>query len=132
MSDADYIRIGELAERTSTTPQTLRYYEKLGLLGPAQREGRGYRYYSQHTIARLERIALLKSLGLSLEEIADVIDLYFEDASGIKGKRKVVEILREHLRTTTGRIDELEQFRSELLSNIHRLEAIIQEMETEA
>lgn len=46
-------------------------------------------YYDEVAVKRLEKIAALKRLGLSLDEIAAVIDLYFEDASGIKGKERV-------------------------------------------
>lgn len=93
------MHIGDLAARTNTTPQTIRYYEQLGLLGPVQREGRKYRQYNEDAVARLEKIAALKQLGLSLEQIRDVIDLYFEDDNTlVKGKRKVVEILKQQRR----------------------------------
>jgi MerR family copper efflux transcriptional regulator len=69
--------------------RTIHYYERLGLVKPAEREGTGYRYYDEVAVKRLEKIAALKRLGLSLDEIAAVIDLYFEDASGIKGKERV-------------------------------------------
>ena len=123
------MHIGDLAERTNTTPQTIRYYEQLGLLGPVQREGRKYRQYSEEAVARLEKIAMLKQLGLSLEQIRDVIDLYFEDATGIKGKRKVVEILKQQRRETQAKIGSLQQFVQELDQNIARLEGLIRTIE---
>lgn len=53
----------------------LRYYDELGLLKPAQLErDSGYRYYSASQLPRLNRILVLKELGLSLEEIARVLD----------------------------------------------------------
>lgn len=125
----DLMRIGDLAERTHITPQTIRYYEKLGLLGPTEREGQGHRHYDEYAVARLERIATLKQIGLSLDEIRQVLDLYFEDETGIKGKRKVLELLRAHLHEVDDKIASLQRFRSEVTQNIARLERIIDELE---
>lgn len=83
------MQIGELSERAGVSHRTIHYYERLGLVKPAEREGTGYRYYDEVAVKRLEKIAALKRLGLSLDEIAAVIDLYSEDASGIKGKERV-------------------------------------------
>lgn len=130
----DMMRIGDLAELTDTTPQTIRYYEQLGLLSPTRREGRGHRHYNHEAAERLRKVAALKELGLSLEEIAEVIDLYFEDDTGLKGKRRVLEILQGHLQETEARLTSLQRFRDELTESIARLEELIRvaEKETEA
>ncbi len=124
----DKMRIGELAEIAGVTPRTIRYYENLGLLRPNEREGKGFRYYSQTELAKLQKIDCLKSLGLSLEEITAVIDLYFEDSTGIRGKQKVLEILHVHLQETDDKMAALGQFRTELEANILRIEQQIQEL----
>jgi len=62
----------------------------------------------------------LKELGLTLEEIRRVINLYFEDPTGIKGKQKILEILQSHLKDTEQKIDALAQFRSELQAKVAR------------
>ena len=85
MSMPQLMRIGELAERTHTPPETIRYYERLELLKPTAREGTGYRQYGEEAVARLNKIGFLKSLGLSLEEVGGVIDLYFSDPVGLEG-----------------------------------------------
>jgi len=122
------MRIGELAEKAGVTPRTIRYYENLGLLSPNEREGRGFRYYTNTELAKLQKIDCLKSLGLTLEEITTVIDLYFEDSTGIKGKQKVLEILQTHLKETDGKITALVQFRSDLEANIITIKQQIQEI----
>lgn len=76
------MRIGKLAERVGITPRTIRYYEQIDLLSPSERVGRGFRHYTEYELARLQKIDALKQLGLSLDEIRSVIDLYFEDAMG--------------------------------------------------
>lgn len=119
------MRIGEFAKRAGVTPRTVRYYESLGLLGPSAREGSGFRYYTEIELEKLQKINDLKELGLSLEEIASVFPLYFEDPTRLKGKRKIVEILKSHLQETEDKIASLEQFRSELATTIDRIETWI-------
>lgn len=122
------MRIGELAIKAGVTPRTIRYYESLGLLKPSEREGNGFRYYTDIELAKLDKIDCLKSLGLTLEEIASVIDLYFEDATGLRGKRKVLEILQTHLDETDQKIETLVQFRSDLQAKIAKIQQQIQEI----
>ena len=61
----DKMRIGELADEAGVTPRTIRYYETLGLLGPCEREGHGFRYYSEAELTRLKKIDALKHLGFA-------------------------------------------------------------------
>src|SRR5579875_687004 len=71
-------RIGAVAAELGVTPRTLRYYEELGLLEPASREGRGARFYDEAAYARLRTIQRLQGLGLSLETIRAELDLRSE------------------------------------------------------
>jgi DNA-binding transcriptional MerR regulator len=116
------MRIGELAERVGVTPRTIRYYESLGLLGPSEREGSGFRYYTEVELGRLQKINALKELGLNLEEIAIVIPLYYEDPSGMRGKRRILEILKTHLQETEEKIGALQQFGADLRTKIERIQ----------
>lgn len=121
------MRIGQFAERAGVTPRTIRYYESLGLLGPSEREGSGFRYYTEVELERLQKIHAFKELGLSLEEIAIVIPAYFDDPTRVRGKRKLVEILKGHLQETEEKIASLDQLRSELKTNIDRIQQWIDE-----
>ena len=121
------MRIGELAQKAGVTPRTVRYYESLGLLEPSEREGSGFRYYTEAELARLQKINALKELGLGLEEITTVLPLYFEDPTGITGKRKILEILNTHLQETDEKLEDLRQFRSEIQENIARIQTWIDE-----
>lgn len=125
------MQIGELSERTKVSHRTIHYYERLGLLAPAEREGAGYRYYDEIAVKRLEKIAALKRLGLSLDEIAAVIDLYFEDGTGIKGKEKVLEILEGQLIKADAQLKELTAFRRDVVANIARMKELIAEAKGE-
>ncbi|EJW12574.1 transcriptional regulator [Rhodovulum sp. PH10] len=124
------MQIGELARRAGVSHRTIHYYERLGLLQPAEREGAGYRYYDETALKRLQKIGNLKSLGLSLEEISGVLDLYFEDATGIKGKERVLAILKEQLARTDRQIAELGRFRADIEANIARMTRLIAEAKT--
>src|SRR5262245_47296154 len=118
----DRMRIGELTERAGVTPRTVRYYESIGLLPPGEREGNGQHYYTEETVRRLQKIEQLKLIGLSLDEIRDVIDLYFTDPTHIQPKQKVLAMLRQHLEETDEKIADLQQFRQDLAWHIERFE----------
>jgi effector-binding domain-containing protein len=67
-------KIGDFSRLSFVTVKTLRYYDEIGLLKPVKVDRfTGYRYYSADQLPRLNYIAALKSLGLSLEEIATLI-----------------------------------------------------------
>lgn len=127
----DKMRIGELAEKAGVTPRTIRYYENLGLLGPSEREGKGFRYYTEVELARLRKIDALKSLGLTLEEIGSIIDLFFEEPTVLQGKQKLLTILKSHLKETDDKIETLAQFRSELQANIDRIQQYIDQVSSQ-
>ncbi len=116
------MRIGELTEKAQVTPRTVRYYESIGLLPPGEREGTGQHYYTEQTVARLRKIEQLKALGLGLDEIADVIELYFSDPSGVRAKEKVLTMLRAHLSQMDEKLEALQQLRKDLTSHIRRFE----------
>lgn len=122
----DKMRIGEFAEQAGVTPRTIRYYEGLGLLGPSEREGQGFRYYTEAEFARLKKIDALKQLGLSLEEIGEVLPLYCDDPTGLRGKRRVLEILQRQLAETDDKVAMLQRFRADLQQNIDRIQAFIE------
>ncbi len=74
-SDEAYLQIGEVAERTSVTQRTLRFYEEKGLLQPPSRMEGGFRLYSEADIQRVERIKRLQQLlGFTLAEIKEMVD----------------------------------------------------------
>jgi len=74
----DSMRIGELAARFDLNPKTIRYYEEIGLLPRADRSASGYRLYNKGGVERLSFIRRAKTLGLSLEEIRDILSVQQE------------------------------------------------------
>jgi DNA-binding transcriptional MerR regulator len=68
-------RIGEFSRIAQVSGRLLRYYDNIGLLSPEATDPEtGYRYYSAQQLPRLNRILVLKELGLSLEQIAHLLD----------------------------------------------------------
>lgn len=67
-------RIGDFSRLTRVTVKALRHYDELGLLRPARVDSQtGYRFYSSAQLPRLNRILALKDLGLSLEQVGEIL-----------------------------------------------------------
>ncbi|WP_367137483.1 MerR family transcriptional regulator [Saccharothrix sp. HUAS TT1] len=65
--------VGALAEAAGMTVRTLHHYDQLGLLRPSERTASGHRRYTEADLHRLYQVRLLRRLGMSLEEIGDVL-----------------------------------------------------------
>lgn len=123
-------KIGEIAKLTNLTTRTIRYYEELGLLGDKNNRVVGQlRMFENDDITRLKKIQLLKDLGLTLDEIGQVIDLYFTDGRLLDGKRQVIQILKSHIARAEEKMNELNTFKIECQKNICKIEAIIKNNE---
>lgn len=100
---------GEFAKKAGITLRTLRYYDKINLLKPSSHNPLGNRLYSKHDFPKLQKILTLKFIGLSLDEIKNIMtsDIYDE------GLRNSLEIQKEimnrkvhHINTVINSIDE--------------------------
>ncbi len=69
------MKIGELSDMTGVSIDTVRYYEKRGLIPQPVRSASGYRHYTQHDATRLKFIVQAKELGFTLEEIGQLLTL---------------------------------------------------------
>ncbi|MGE6261329.1 MerR family transcriptional regulator [Heyndrickxia sporothermodurans] len=65
---------GEVSKQRNISIRTLRYYDQINLLTPSFKDSNGKRYYSEDDLFKLEKIIILKSLSLPLENISDVLD----------------------------------------------------------
>jgi MerR family copper efflux transcriptional regulator len=75
INGASSMKIGELARRCDVNIDTIRYYERQGLLPLPDRQASGYRHYQIPDIARLQFVRRAKTLGFSLEEIRELLTL---------------------------------------------------------
>jgi MerR family Zn(II)-responsive transcriptional regulator of zntA len=104
-------RIGEVASRSGVAIETLRFYEKSGLIEPAGRTESGYRLYDGGIFERLSFIKKAQSVGFRLEEIARIID---ESTAGKRPCKDVRRLAAEKLAELEQRIKELQRYRREL------------------
>lgn len=72
-TQAELLRVGEAARRTGLTVRALHHYDEAGLVRPTARTQAGHRLYAEPDVARLERVAALRRVGLPLEEVADAL-----------------------------------------------------------
>jgi len=105
------LKIGELAKQTGCLVETIRYYEREGLLlEPARSEG-NYRLYTKTHIERLQFIRHCRSLDMTLEEIRNL--LKFRDAPH-ENCSEVNALLDEHIEHVSNRIKELRVLEKDL------------------
>ena len=111
------MKIGEVAKRSGVGIETIRFYEREGLLQEPERRPSGYRQYNESTLKRLEYISRAKELGFTLAEIRELLDLSFaahlgcdhirQRAEGkitdIENKIRNLQKMRRSLRTIVDR-----------------------------
>jgi DNA-binding transcriptional MerR regulator len=112
--------IQDLARAAGTTSRTLRHYAAIGLLTPSRIGGNGYRYYDQDSLVRLQRILLLRDLGLGLPAIAEVLGGQQDTATALRTHLALLEQERrrvgrqiESVRTTLRKTEGGEQLMAE-------------------
>ena len=105
------MKIGELATQAEVTPKTIRYYESIGLLDEPPRTSAGYRTYGDDAVERLRFIRDAQASGLTLAEIASVLEL---KASGARSCAHTTALLERHLTELDEQIVRLTEAREEL------------------
>jgi len=105
--------IGELAASLRVTPKTLRLYEQRGLIPAAARAANGYRFYGDAAVRRTRLVVGLRSMGLSLAVIADMVNGsgsehadFRRELAGLLSER--IRQLAEEIAVRQGHMDELE------------------------
>lgn len=107
------MKIGELARATHSLPETVRFYERLGLLPPPLRTGANYREYSREDVQRLAFIRPYRSLDMTLEEVRTLLELR-DEPQKICGN--VDDLVGGHVQKVVARIRELKALEAELRS----------------
>ncbi len=105
------MKIGELAKATDTQVETIRFYEREGLLKEPARSGGNYRLYGHEHLERLAFIRHCRSLDMTLDEIRAL--LRFQDAP-LENCHAVNDVLDEHIEHVAQRIRDLKELQKEL------------------
>lgn len=114
-------RIGEVARRSGVAIETLRFYEKSGLLSPTDRTESGYRLYDGRVFERLRFIKKAQSVGFRLDEIVRIIE---ESEAGRRPCKDVRRLAAEKLAELERRIRELQRYRRELKQTLDAWEHV--------
>lgn len=104
--------IGKLSTLTEVKPETIRYFEKIGLLSEAGRQSNGYRLYDEMHLRQLRFIQRCRKLGFSQQEIKGLVNV-FEHAND-HTRAEVKAITTAHLDDIREKIQELEKLESAL------------------
>ncbi|MEU8226838.1 MerR family transcriptional regulator [Kribbella sp. NPDC048915] len=97
--------VSEVARLAGVSVRTLRHYDAIGLLPPGRVAANGYRYYGRAELLRLQRILLLRELGVPLPGIARILDEQEEEVTALAGHREQLLQERQRLDAVLGAID---------------------------
>lgn len=97
-------RIGDLAARTGTSAPTIRYYEQIGLLRKAARQGGGHRVYTRDDVERLTFIRRCRDFGFSIDQVRTLVSIVQDPNSSCMEARNLAA---DHLDAVRDRMREL-------------------------
>lgn len=105
------LKIGDLAKATGTKVETVRFYEKIGLMPPPARTDGNYRSYTPEHLRRLNFVRHARGLGFDIAEIRSLLDLADNPTSDCADADRIAS---GHLAAVEGKIARLEALRGEL------------------
>jgi Cu(I)-responsive transcriptional regulator len=111
------LTIGDLSKATSTKVETIRYYERIGLLAPPARTAGNYRAYGDTELGRLSFIRRARDLGFGIDQIRALLSLSEKKKRSCKA---IDAIARQHLADVDSKLADLMALRSELDSIIQQ------------
>ncbi|KQX01244.1 MerR family transcriptional regulator [Massilia sp. Root418] len=116
------MRIGEIASRAGVSRDTVRFYERMGLLSEATQPhlSNNYKEYSPVALRRIELITHAKALGFTLKQIAEVIGVWEQDALAPAKKQLLI---REKIREVEKKAQSLSLLRSALTEALSKVES---------
>jgi len=114
------IPIGDVSRHTGCNIETIRYYERIGLLPSPDRQGR-YRRYGPHDVKQLMFVRRARELGFTLDEVRALMKL--SETDGTSTCNEVREISAAHLADVRRRIADLQAMERVLSSAIHQCDA---------
>lgn len=118
MAASPGLRVAELAAAAGVSPDTIRYYEKAGLLLPPARTGAGYRVYDQTAVDRLQFIQGSQRLGLRLRDIRDLLAIR---DTGVCPCEPAEQLLRRRLSDLDAELTRLIALRGQMVAMLDAL-----------
>lgn len=115
------IQIGELSRQTGCNSETIRYYERIGMLPPPPRSASRYRLYGENDVRRLNFVRRARELGFSLDDVRVLLALSANRGGGTC--EEVRELAGEHLADVRAKIADLRAMQRVLAEAVKRCEA---------
>lgn len=100
------MRIAEVAEKYGLSADTLRYYERIGLLCPVRRNASGVRDYSEEDCARISFVKCMRGANVSIEALIEYTQLFDEGDSTLEARRQILIEQRDEATKRLERIQE--------------------------
>ena len=101
------MRIGEIASRSGVTVDTVRFYERLGVLPSPEREPSGYRDYVPETVERIELTRELQAIGFTLNEVIDALAAHDAGGATCESERWRLDTVLERVDAKLAELDAL-------------------------
>ncbi len=110
----DCLQISDLAKMLHITTRTIRLYEQMGLVEPPRRTEGGIRLYEKDDIKRFKMVLKVKALGLSLQEIKELADIYNREQLPEKIMPRLIELLNSHIDKIKKRVGQLQSLERDI------------------
>ena len=122
LSNEDHMQISDLAKKLGITTRTIRLYEKMELVDPPRRTDGRVRYYEKADVKRFKFVLKLKELGLSLEEMKGLADIYHrEQQVPSKIMPRLIELLETHLKNIREKVSTLQSLEKDIAAYQQRI-----------
>lgn len=105
------LTIGEVARQSGVPAKTIRYYEQIELVPPAERADNGYRLYSERAVQMLRFIKRARDLGFDITEVSELLALWRDES---RASAEVKQLVRRHIARVDHKIAELRGIRDAL------------------
>ena len=107
MPQTEFLGVKETSEKTGLGEHTLRYYEKIGLIGPVRRSSGGQRQYSPKDLEWIDFLKCLRSTGMSIEHMVEYSNCLNEGDDNFERR---LALMQEHRSVILGKMEELRSF----------------------
>lgn len=116
----DYVKIGQVSQKYNVSSDTLRYYEKIGLIGPVRKNKSNVRNYDEEVLKQIEFVMCMRQANVSIEALIRYMKLYKKGDETLAERRK---ILQDELKNVNNQIKELKKAQSKLIYKIKLYDA---------
>ncbi|MBS9334692.1 MerR family transcriptional regulator [Fructobacillus sp. M1-13] len=122
------MNIKEVSEKTGLSNDTIRYYERIGLIMPVPRKENHLRDFGQRSINQLNFVRQMRNAGMSVERLREYVDMVYEDNDATIPARK--ELLSEQADEMKDRIQQMQEAHDHLLYKVNNYDSHMHQAES--